>query len=62
MAIEVNALDALQKFRSKYSTLGDAASALAVSKQYLSDMLHGRRDPSPRILGKIGLRKAVVQK
>ena len=60
MATEVNALDTLQRFREQFDTLGDCASALAVSKQYLSDMLKGRRDLSPRILGKLGLKRAVV--
>ena len=61
MAVEVNPNTALQKFRSQHETLGDAADALGVSKQYLSDMLQGRRDLSPRILAKLGLKRAVIQ-
>ena len=59
---EVNPREKLQELRDKYTTLGNAASALSVSKQYLSDMLQGRRDISPRILGKLGLKRTVIAK
>ncbi len=58
---EVNALDTLKDYVDGFATKGDAASALAISKQYLNDMLNRHRDISPRILAKLGLRKAVVQ-
>ena len=61
MVKEMNALDVLNEYRQRFDTLGDCASSLAISKQYLSDMLKGRRDLSPRMLGKLGLRKTVVQ-
>ena len=61
MAQEVDALKALKTFREQFDTLGDCALALAVSKQYLSDMLHARRDPSERILKRLGLKRAVVR-
>lgn len=61
MVMEVDALVALKKYRERFETAGDAASSLSVSKQYLSDMLNGRRDPSERILSKLGLRRAVVK-
>lgn len=58
---ETNAADVLRRFRDQFETLGDAASALSISKQYLSDMLQDRRNISPRILGKLGLKKIVVR-
>lgn len=58
---ETDPLETLHKFRDRYETLGDAASALSISKQYLSDMLRGRRDLSPRLLGKLGLKRVVVK-
>ena len=61
MVKEVDALAALKAHCEKFKTQGDAASSLAVSKQYLNDMLRGRRELSPRLLGKLGLRKAVVK-
>ena len=59
---ELNALDVLKDYVDGFTTKGDAASALGVSKQYLNDMLNRHRDISPRMLAKLGLRKAVVQK
>ncbi len=58
---EINALDALLAYVERFPTRGDAASALSISKQYLSDMLHGRRDLSPRLLAKLGLKRVVVK-
>ena len=37
-----------------------AARALRISPQYLSDILHERRDPSDRVCRGIGLRRLVV--
>lgn len=51
----------LHKFCEQFETKGDAASALSVSKQYLSDMIHARRDISPRLLKKLGLQRIVVK-
>lgn len=39
---------------------GAAARAMRISPQYLSDILHGRRDPSDRVCRGIGLRRLVV--
>ncbi len=61
MVMEVDALSALKTYCKRFDTQGDAASSLAVSKQYLNDLLHGRRELSPRILNKLGLRQAVVK-
>ena len=38
----------------------NAAKRLAISEQYLSDMLHGRRHISDAVLGKLGLRRTVI--
>ena len=61
MANEVDAIEALKHYCKRFETQGDAASSLAVSKQYLNDLLHGRRGFSDRLLKKLGLRKAVVK-
>lgn len=37
-----------------------AAESFGVSPQYLTDVLHGRREISDRILSKLGLRKRVI--
>ena len=60
--MEVDALDKLKEFTRGFDTGGDAASALAVSKQYLHQMLTEERPISPRVLAKLGLKRAVVQK
>ncbi len=59
---EVDARKALKDFVAQFSTHGDAASALAVSKQFLSQMLNKKADVTPRVLAKLGLKRAVVQK
>ena len=65
MSTEVDAREALKayvkKFTDRRNTQADAASSLAVSQQYLSDLLNGRRGFSDRLLKKLGLRKAVVK-
>jgi transcriptional regulator with XRE-family HTH domain len=38
-----------------------AAEALGISQAYLSDLLNSRRNPSPAILDKLGLRETVVR-
>lgn len=62
MVTEVDALAALKKFKQQFETDGDCASAIAVSKQYLHQMLTEERPISPRVLAKLGLKRAVVQK
>lgn len=37
-----------------------AAEFLGVSQQYLTDLLHGRRDPGEKILSKLGLQSRVI--
>lgn len=58
---EVNALDVLKDYVDGFATKGDAASALACSKQYLNDMLNRHRDISPRMLAKLGLKRTVIK-
>jgi len=62
MVTESDPLEVLKKFKSQFDTDGDCASALAVKKQFLHQMLTQQRPISPRVLAKLGLRKAVVQK
>lgn len=53
----------LDKLRGKLKPYGqqkEAASALGVSPQYLSDVLSGKRDPGPAILKALGLRRAIT--
>lgn len=57
---EVNPRKALKDFVDQFATQGDAASALSVSQQHISDLLRGNRTFSPRLLKKLGLKRAVV--
>ncbi len=60
MKIDIDALDRLRTFVAKYPTQREAADALGVSKQYLTQML-ARVDPiSDRILHQLGLRKTII--
>lgn len=62
MAVEINPLDRLHKFVDRFPTQKDAADALGIKPAYLSDLVNMRRDLSPNILAKLGLRRTVVQK
>lgn len=57
---EINAHDKLWAFTVQYPTRKAAAAALGISAVYLGDILNNRRDVPPRILAKLGLRRAVV--
>jgi plasmid maintenance system antidote protein VapI len=57
----INAFDALERHCRKYPTVTDAAASLGITKQYLSDILRNRRDLTPRVLAKLGLRQIVVK-
>lgn len=61
MSREVDPIAALRAFVGRYPTQREAAAALNIHEAYLSDLLRGRRDASPRILERLGLRRAVVQ-
>jgi DNA-binding transcriptional regulator YdaS (Cro superfamily) len=39
-----------------------AAKALGISEVYLSDLKHGRRPMSAKVLAKLGLQRIVVQR
>ena len=58
---ETDPLEVLHAFRQKYQTQADAAAALNISLPYFNDMMNMRRDISPRILEKLGLRRVVVK-
>lgn len=59
--IEVQPVKALKAYKEQFATDGDCASSLAVTKQFLHMMLTEERPVSPRVLAKLGLRRAVVQ-
>lgn len=59
MTRSVDPLKLLQK-RCNGRALSIAAKELGVSPQYLSDVLHRRRDPGPLILQAIGLERVVT--
>ena len=52
-------LERLRAFVERHGTQQQAAAAIHVSPQYLSDVLNERRDPA-HILGRIGLRRVVM--
>jgi transcriptional regulator with XRE-family HTH domain len=41
-------------------TQAEVAVELGVTTQYLSDILHNRREPGPTVLKALGLRKVVL--
>lgn len=51
-----NVIQRLQKLKGS-RTQKEFADSLHITQQYLSDVLKGRRDPGPRILKALGLRK-----
>ena len=56
----IDALGELKRYVARYPTHTEAAVALGISKQYLSDMLNDRRDLSDGILEKLGLRRVTA--
>ena len=58
---EVDPIDALRAFVGRYQTQKEAAEELGISQAYMHDLLTSARDLSPRLLGKLGLRRAVVE-
>jgi plasmid maintenance system antidote protein VapI len=61
MAVEIDALERLQKFVKRHPTQKDAAAALGITPAYLSDLVNMRRELSNTILAKLGLKRTVVQ-
>jgi hypothetical protein len=37
-----------------------AAHRLGISPAYLNDVLHGRREPGPKLLGSLGMRRVTM--
>lgn len=58
---EVDPVQALREFVRQFPLQKDAAEALGISGVYLSDLLNQRRDVSPNMLAKLGLRRVVVK-
>lgn len=50
----------LLKTRLKGRTQKALADELGVSPAYLSDILRGKRDPGPQVLGALGLERVVA--
>lgn len=59
---EVNPMAELNAFCAKYRLQKEAAAALGISPNYLSDLLLGRRDFSATLLTALNLREVVVRK
>jgi len=52
----------LKRLRAEIKVHGNqklTAFALGISQQYLSDVLNGRRQPGPRLLGALGIHKRI---
>ena len=62
MPTEINALERLHKFVAGFPNQRKAADALGITQGYLSDLVNCRRDISPAILEKLGLRRTTVSK
>lgn len=58
--IETNPNAALNAFVEKHGTQDKAAKALGMTQGYLSDLLHGKRDITDKVLTKIGYRRIIV--
>ena len=50
-------IDLLLKKRDPEETSLRFAERIGISPQYLNDIWHGRRDPGPKVLKFLGLRK-----
>ncbi len=58
----VNPLGRLQALVKQYPTQWAAAEALGIKPSYLSDLLHGRRDISDKMLDRLGLQRVITVK
>jgi hypothetical protein len=47
----------LHKYIKSHGNQKKAAAALGVSSQYLNDVILGKRDPGPKILTRLGLKR-----
>lgn len=53
-------VDYLVLLVSRQGSQKDAAQAWGISAAYLTDVLKGRRDPGPKLLKALGIRKEVT--
>ena len=63
MATTLSKAHVLEMLRRKARTAGSQkalAEALGVTPAFLSDVLHGKREPGPTMLRALGLRRVVV--
>lgn len=58
---EIEPLERLRRFVGMFETQTAAADELGISRQYLTQLLGGKRDFSGSVLAKIGLRRVVVE-
>lgn len=56
----VDPTDRLRRLVKRCGTQRDAALQIGISPNYLSDLLHGRRGCSDRILERLNLRRIIV--
>lgn len=47
----------LQRLVDEHGSQKEAASSIGIKPSYFNDVLQGRREPGPKILGALGLRK-----
>lgn len=55
--------DLLKRLRARlhsYPNQKTAAAALNITPQYLADIIAGRREPGPKLLTALGLRRAIT--
>ena len=56
----MDAVSELRKRLDKAGTQTALAKELGISKPYLSDILKGKRDPGPKVLAQLGIRRVVT--
>ena len=56
----VDPMPVLRQFVKTFPSQRHAAAKLGISQQYLTDILHGRRDFSDRILQAVGLQRVII--
>lgn len=49
-----------KKLRSDFDTQSAMASEIGVSTPFLNDILHGKREPSGKVVGWLGLERVVL--
>jgi predicted transcriptional regulator len=61
-ASTVNPIKRLRWLVNFYHSQQAAASSLGISPSYFSDLLHGKRDCSERVLDKLALQRVIIQR